>query len=105
MQHLSKLPLHGDHLFAHVERDFGAFQIDAHFGNQEMGDSDPVQLISRVVFKSASDRRLNDALPLETRDKVTVDAADFHDLGNAKEFPCHRFAPDHKCTSLRTSSS
>jgi hypothetical protein len=34
MQYVGKLVLHGDHLFAHVQGDFGAFEIDAHVSHQ-----------------------------------------------------------------------
>ena len=39
------MALHDDHLFTHVEGDFGAFEIYSHFLDEQVGDADAIDLI------------------------------------------------------------
>ena len=77
------MALHGDHLFAHVEGDFGAFKIYAHFFDKQAGDADPIDLVDGVKFLTAPDDRVDHLLVLQSRDEFYVDAADFCHFGNA----------------------
>ena len=57
MEDFVELALHRDHLFAHVEGDFGAFEIDAHFFDEQPGDAHSIDLIDGINFFAPPENR------------------------------------------------
>src|SRR5581483_3327887 len=70
-----KLALHGDHLLAHVQGDFGAFEIDAHVFDQQARHAHPIDLVEGVRFAAATGEGLDQLLALQAREKAFIDFA------------------------------
>jgi hypothetical protein len=84
-----ELALHGDHLFAHVERNLGAFQIHSHFVDEEVGDAHAIDLIHGIKFVTAPHDRRDHLLLFQAHDELFINPADFSHLGYAEIFSRH----------------
>jgi hypothetical protein len=92
-EYFIELALHGDHLLAHVERDFGAFHIHSHFFDEQVSNAHAIDLIHGVEFLPPPDDRTDHFFLFQAPDEFCVNAANFSDFRNAQIFSRHRSIP------------
>ena len=79
-------------------------EIDSHFSDKYVRDTDTIDLILRIAFQPAPSHRFDKMFLFEGADEFHAHIAGFDNVGNSKVFLAGLDAP-HRITSLRISSA